>query len=101
MRMILFFDLPSVTKKEKRDYRKFIKFIKGHGFCMYQESVYTKLCLNPLIAESTLRVIKKELPSNGIVSCLTITEKQFSSIENMLGDVNTDMIINDEKMVKL
>ena len=80
MRTMLFFDLPMVSKSELREYRHFIKFIKSKGFIMMQESVYTKLSLNESVVESTLKEIRAKLPKDGIVSVLTITEKQFSSI---------------------
>ena len=101
MRMILFFDLPSVSKKEKREYQKFVKSLKNKGFIMMQESVYTKLALNPSVANSTLLDLKKKLPPNGQVSMLTITEKQFSSIEHLLGGFETDVIDNDKQVIKL
>lgn len=101
MRTMLFFDLPMVSKSELREYRHFIKFIKSKGFIMMQESVYTKLSLNESVVESTLKEIRAKLPKDGIVSVLTITEKQFSSIKHLIGEVNVDVIINEEKVIKL
>ena len=101
MRTILFFDLPSVTKAELKEYRKFVKFIKSKGFVMLQESVYTKLSLNETVVNATIRDIKAKLPRDGVVSVLTITEKQFASIQHLIGEVNTDVIISDEKVIKL
>lgn len=68
---------------------------------MLQESVYTKLAMNETIVNSTLNELKQKLPKDGIISVLTITEKQFSSIEHILGEINTDVIINDERIIKL
>lgn len=101
MRIILFFDLPSVTKKDHREYTKFVKLIKSKGFIMLQESVYTKLALNPSIVNSCLLEIRKNLPPEGCVSALTITEKQFSSIEHMIGEIKTDIISSEDKVIKL
>lgn len=101
MRTILFFDLPSVSKTDHREYTKFVKFIKKKGFVMLQESVYTKLSINESVADSTLGDIKKALPKEGVISVLTITEKQFASIEHILGELNTDIVIDDKKVVKL
>lgn len=101
MRMMVFFDLPAVTKTDHREYSKFLKLIKANGFVMMQESVYTKLCMNETIVDSTMRTIGLDLPKDGMVSELSITEKQFSSIQYMLGDVKTDVIINEDKVVKL
>ena len=45
--------------------------------------------------------LKKILPSEGIVSVLTITENQFSSIQHLIGEISTDVIISDEKVIRL
>lgn len=101
MRMLLFFDLPNVTKKENREYRHFIKLLNVNGFAMLQESVYTKLALNPSVVNSTMGEIKKNIPPEGSISILTITEKQFSSMDILLGDLETDVIMTDERYIKL
>jgi len=101
MRMILFFDLPAVSKTDHREYRKFIKMIKSLGFVAYQESVYTKLALNDTVVISTMKEIKQKLPKDGVLSVLSITEKQFSSIENILGNITTDVIMSEDKIIKL
>lgn len=51
MRMIVFFDLPVLTSKQRRDYRDFRKFLLKSGFLMLQESVYCKLVQNPVVAD--------------------------------------------------
>ena len=101
MRMILFFDLPSTTKKDNREYTHFIKFLKKNGFLRMQESVFTKLALNPSIVNSTMLELKKNLPPEGVVSVLTLTETQFMSIENLVGEMKTDVIMNCDKVIKL
>ena len=39
MRIIVFFDLPTETLEDKREYRKFRKMLIENGFVMMQESV--------------------------------------------------------------
>lgn len=99
--MIIFFDLPSVTKTDHREYTKFVKFIKSKGFCMFQESVYTKLCLNETVVKSTMKDIKKNVPRSGYVSILTLSENQFASIETLIGAIKTDVINTDSKIINL
>ena len=101
MRTVLFFDLPMVTKTDVREYARFLKFIKSKGFVEFQESVYTKLSLNESVANATLKEIKQKLPREGLVSVLTLSEKQFASIEHILGQPETDVVINDDKVVML
>lgn len=101
MRTIIFFDLPTSTKSERRTYNRFIKQLKKNGFSMLQESVYTKLSMNETVVSSTMKEIKKNLPSSGFVSALTLTEKQYSSIEHLVGFSDSDLISSNEKIVKL
>lgn len=101
MRSLLFFDLPSVTKTDHRQYAKFVKYIKSKGFVMMQESVYSKLSLNETVVDATMKDVKSHLPKDGVISVLTITEKQFASIEHILGESNTDVVISDSKVIKL
>lgn len=101
MRIMLFFDLPAVTRTDKREYLKFKKVLKKRGFMMLQESVYTKLALNQSVVDSTMKQIKDLLPKEGLVSVLTITEQQFSSIEHLLGSIESEQIISEDKVIKL
>ena len=52
MRVIVFFDLPTETAEDKKEYRNFRKFLIKKGFLMLQESVYCKLALNMTVADS-------------------------------------------------
>jgi len=101
MRTLLFFDLPSVTGPEKREYRHFVKFLKGEGFIMVQESVYAKLSINQIHVDSTLNSIKKHLPKAGSVAALTVTEKQFAAIHYLMGEFNSDVVESDCKFIQL
>ena len=46
MRVVVFFDLPTETAEERRDYRRFRAALLKNGFFMMQESVYSKIILN-------------------------------------------------------
>ena len=101
MRLMLFFDLPVEKAKQKREYRTFVKKIKSFGFYMMQKSVYIKMGIDNQVIESTLNKIKAYLPSEGNVFVLSITEKQFASIEFLLGENSTDVINSDDRIIKL
>lgn len=81
MRMIVFFDLPSVRTVDKRNYTRFRKFLIKEGFIMLQESVYCKLVLNHSVMKSIQNKIEKNSPSNGLIQLLCITEKQYASMK--------------------
>ena len=99
MRILIFFDLPTETPKERRIYSKFRKLLISEGFIMMQESVYTKLALNNSIVNSVKEKIYKNKPPKGIVQMLVITEKQFSDIEYITGKNSSNTINDVERLV--
>ncbi len=101
MRLIVFFDLPTEKAKERRDYRVFRKLLIKEGFIMMQESVYSKLTLNATSSESIKNKIEKNKPPKGIVQILTVTEKQFSSIDTIVGKIQNNEIDTTERLLIL
>ena len=81
MRILVFFDLPTETAKDRKNYSQFRKFLIKEGFIMMQEQVNAKLVLNNSITNSIKDKISKNKPQKGIVQMLIITEKQFNSME--------------------
>lgn len=101
MRILVFFDLPVLTSKERRDYRQFRKFLIKSGFMMMQESVYCKLVQNSTMADSIVENVKKNRPSDGLVQMLKITEKQYSKMEFIVGSSISEVLDSDERLVVL
>lgn len=101
MRTLVFFDLPVVKAAQRREYRRFVKFLKSLGFYMLQESVYVKMSLNQAAVDLTISALKNNKPKEGNVAALTITEKQFTNIEFIIGDTKTDVINSDERYIEL
>ncbi len=99
MRVLVFFDLPVETSENRRNYRKFRKFLIKNGFIMMQESVYAKLALNSTQVDQIISDIKKERPPDGIVQILSVTEKQFSKMQIISGEMNTDIVNSDERLL--
>ena len=85
MRILVFFDLPVKTKKERREATQFRNFLLNHGYHMIQYSVYARVC-NGMDAVSKHRTrLRQNLPCNGSIRMLVITEKQFEAIEILIG----------------
>ncbi len=101
MRIMVFFDLSTITAANKRDYRKFRKYLVKSGFLMLQESVYCKLTLNTTNAEAVAEGVRKNKPPQGLVQMLIVTEKQFSKMEYILGESRSDILETDERLVVL
>lgn len=99
MRVLVFFDLPVLTAKERREYRRFRNELLKNGFIMLQNSVYCRMALNKTYADRAVSQIKKMKPSNGLVMTLMVTEKQFQNMEIITGEFSTDVINSDERLV--
>ena len=97
----MFFDLPTETLEDKREYRKFHKVLIKNGFLMMQESVYCRMLLTPSAGRAVLDVIRKNRPSKGLVQIMTVTEKQFSSMEYITGEHHSEVIESDERLIIL
>ncbi len=101
MRVIVFFDLPTESAKERREYTRFRKHLIKSGFMMMQESVYTKLALNQNASSEIADSIRKNKPPSGLVQILSVTEKQFSRMEIVVGEIKSDVVTSDERVIVL
>ncbi len=102
MRLIVFFDLPMITKEDVREYTKFRNFLLKNGFIMLQKSVYSRLLLNNNSSKLLKEQIIKNLPtSTGVVQLMQITEKQYSDIEYLVGKSKTKVISTTERVVQI
>ena len=86
MRIIVFFDLPTESGDDRRNYRKFRKALVKNGFIMLQESVYCRMISSPSVEMSVRKMIKDNKPSKGLVQFLSVTEKQFAKMEYVVGE---------------
>ena len=85
MRIIVFFDLPVVRKRDRKIYAKFRRFLLNDGYDMVQYSVYSRLCNGTDMTNKHLKRLNSILPEKGSVRCLTITEKQYENMEFLVG----------------
>lgn len=101
MRVIVMFDLPTITVEQKREYRRFRKWLIKDGFIMMQMSVYSKIVLNENSVKLLEQRIKEKKTKEGIIQILVLTEKQYSEIEYVQGASSTDVINTMDKVVIL
>lgn len=101
MRVIVFFDLPITTIQGIRAYTKFRRFLLKDGFIMMQESVYSKLAQNQLAANALISHVRKNSPDEELIQILTVTEKQYSNMEMIIGNKKDDVINSSERMIIL
>jgi len=91
MWILVFFDLPTETKKDRKNYAIFRKHMLADGFQMFQFSMYIRHCSSRENMEVHLQRVKKTLPPKGHIGIMTVTDKQFGQMEVYYGKdrVNT------------
>ena len=85
MWLLVFFDLPTETKKDRRVASQFRKSLQKDGFNMFQFSIYLRHCPSRDNAMVHIKRIKSILPQYGHVGILSITDKQFGMMEIFYG----------------
>jgi CRISPR-associated protein Cas2 len=85
MWVLVFFDLPTETKKDRKIYAKFRKEIMAYGFQMFQFSIYLRHCSSRENANVHIDRVKKILPPKGHVGIMCVTDKQFGMMEIFRG----------------
>lgn len=81
MWVMVLFDLPTETKKERHTAAKFRKMLISDGFMMFQFSIYMRFCQSTENAEVHTKRVKHNLPEKGKVGIFSITDKQFGRME--------------------
>lgn len=85
MWIFAFFDLPVMTKKERKIASKFRQYLLDLGFNMVQFSVYSRACPSQEKVSSLIKKVSHRLPKQGKVDLMTITDKQFGNIVSFRG----------------
>ena len=85
MWLFVFFDLPVVTKKERKIAAFFRKNLMKDGFVMLQFSVYIRHCASKESQAVHVKRVKGIVPETGMVSILSVTDKQYGDIINFWG----------------
>lgn len=85
MWLFVFFDLPVLTKKERKAAAQFRKELMKDGFVMLQYSVYIRHCASYESLNVHIKRVKSIFPDSGMVSMLNVTDKQYGDIVNHWG----------------
>ncbi len=86
MWVMVFFDLPTETKQDKKRYQQFRDKIISDGFKMFQFSIYIRHCPSRENANVHIKRVKNLMPPNGHIGILCITDKQFGNMEIFYGE---------------
>jgi len=85
MWLYVMFDLPTLTKAERRAATKFRNFLLDEGFQMAQFSVYVRFAESKEAAETYIHHIQDALPQEGRVHIVTLTDKQYANARIFTG----------------
>lgn len=81
MWILVFFDLPTQTKVERKTASDFRKKLLNDGFKMFQFSIYLRFCATRENADVHTRRVRMSLPKRGKVAILRVTDRQFALME--------------------
>lgn len=101
MRVLVFFDLPTLNAEDRKNYRDFRKNLLKNGFYMLQESVYCRMVLNQSAENNLRQALRKIKPKDGLVMVLSVTEKQFAKADILVGEKKTDILDTDDRITIL
>lgn len=83
--VIAMFDLPVDTPRQRRAYARFRKQLLDDGFSMMQYSVYQRHCASVENSTVHMQRMGAQVPAEGEVRFLVITDKQFEKIVVYVG----------------
>ncbi|MCH9809486.1 MAG: CRISPR-associated endonuclease Cas2 [Alphaproteobacteria bacterium] len=85
MWMMAMFDLPVLTKAERKEATGFRNLLLDEGFMMMQLSCYIRHASSKEQAEAIAQRIGGKIPVGGKVDILFITDKQYGMIKTYRG----------------
>jgi CRISPR-associated protein Cas2 len=77
MWVVVFYDLPTITKKQVRNMNQFRKNLLKNGFAMVQLSLYMRHCASWESAEAHMKRVMQFMPDEGSIILPPITDRQF------------------------
>lgn len=83
--ILVFFDLPTETKKDRQRATRFRKHLLDDGFAMFQFSIYMRFCASRENADVHTKRLKNNLPPLGKIGVMQVTDKQFGMMELFYG----------------
>lgn len=98
MWVLVFFDLPTETKRQRKSAMKFRQNLIKDGFTMFQFSIYIRHCPSKENADVHIRRVKISIPDEGNIGILCITDKQFGAMELFYGQTERELPIGCQQL---
>lgn len=86
MYLMVMFDLPVKTKEQVKRANQFRTFLKRNGYVMLNFSVYTRFIKSLDYSEKHEKLLTANLPKNGNIRSLLVTERQFKRMKFLVGE---------------
>ena len=83
--ILTMFDLPVLTKPERKHAAKFRKFLLDDGYVMVNYSVYARPCVNWEQMRKHAQRLEQAVPCAGNVRVMFITDKQWKDALVVIG----------------
>ncbi len=83
--ILTMFDLPVITKEERKVAAAFRKFLLNDGYMMINFSVYARPCVNWEKMRKHAQRLQTVVPSGGNIRVLFITDKQWLNSMTVIG----------------
>ena len=99
MRIILMFDMPTITIEDRKNYSKFRDNLIDDGFIMIQYSIYVRICKNQDDITKHINRVKMFTPEKGNIRLLQVTEKQYEQMIMLRGIKNDDEEESNNSMI--
>jgi CRISPR-associated protein Cas2 len=101
MWLFVFFDLPVTTKTGRRLATRFRNFLKDDGYMMLQWSVYARVCRGEEAVDKHIQRVTRNLPREGNVRVLQVTDKQYGRMRLLLGEAEKNERFAPQQLVLL
>lgn len=86
MRLFVFFDLPTNTKKQRKAATQFRNILIKEAFIMLQFSIYVRVCKGQEIVNKYIDKLENNLPKEGNIRVMQVTDKQYERMKILIGD---------------
>ncbi len=83
--LVVFFDLPTLTPTDRKNYTQFRKDLLNDGYIMIQFSVYARPCVTYDRILTHQRRLRSFLPPDGLVRCIFVTNIQWHNAISFYG----------------
>lgn len=100
MWMMVMFDLPTETKRDRKLAAQFRNFLQKNGFEKIQWSVYVQFTGTFESSQKFVRAVSNNCPPYGDINILFFTDKQFAKIIH-INNKNADTLKDIPKQFEL